>query len=137
MPEHAEVAPETVARLRELCLALPEAYEEDAWTGTRWQIRKKNFAHVVMIDWGWPRAYASAAGTDGPVAVLTFRASGAELAALANAGPPFFKPVWFPDIVGLRLGDDTDWTEVAELVVESYCVLAPKKLGEVVRRRAQ
>jgi hypothetical protein len=27
-----------------------------------------------------------------------------------------------------------DWDEVAELLTESYCVLAPKKLGELVDR---
>ena len=38
-------------------------------------------------------------------------------------GPPFFKPVWFRDIVGLVLPDDpaaVDWDEVTELVTESY-----------------
>jgi hypothetical protein len=82
MAEHAEVPPEHVAKLRAMCLELPEAYEEDAWVGTRWMIRKKNFAHVVMIGSGYPGGYARAAGTDGPAVVLTFRSSGEELAAL-------------------------------------------------------
>ena len=46
-------------------------------------------------------------------------------------GPPFFKPVWFRDIVGLVLPADpaaVDWDEVAELVTESYRLLAPKRL---------
>jgi hypothetical protein len=91
-------------------------------------VRGKNFAHAVMIDAGWPPAYARAAVTDGPVCVLTFRAAGPELGALAHAGPPFFKPVWFPDIVGLRLDGAVDWDEVTELVTESYRVLAPRSL---------
>lgn len=37
-------------------------------------------------------------------------------------------------MVGLRLDADTDWTEVAELLTESYCVLAPKKLVALVDR---
>jgi YjbR len=117
--------------LRACCLPLPEAYEEPAWTGTRWCVRGKNFAHTVMIDDGWPPAYARAAATDGPACVLTFRAAGPELDALAHAGPPFFKPVWFRDIVGLVLPDDpaaVDWDEVTELVTESYRLLAPKRL---------
>jgi YjbR len=129
-----DVPTETVARLRAIGLALPEAYEEEAWVGTRWMIRKKNFAHVVRIDSGWPPAYAQAAGSDGPLTVLTFRASGPELDALAGTGPPFFKPVWFADIVGVVLDDDTDWGEVAELVTDSYCLLAPKRLVEQVNR---
>jgi hypothetical protein len=131
--EHADVAPELVARLRAICAALPETVEEQAWAGTRWVVRKKNFAHVVMIDAGWPPGYARAAGTDGPAAVLTFRASGTELAALTHAGRPFFKPPWFADIVGMTLAAGTDWTEVAELITESYCVLAPKQLADRVR----
>jgi len=132
--EHAEVPHQIVARLRSVCLGLPEAYEEEAWVGTRWQIRKKNFAHVLMIENGWPPQYARAVGSDGPATVLTFRAAGAELDGLSRAGPPFFKPVWFPDIVGMVLEHGVDWGEVAELLTESYCVLAPKKLVALVDR---
>jgi hypothetical protein len=32
------------------------------------------------------------------------------------------------------LDDHTDWEEVAELMTESYCVLAPKKLVALVDR---
>ena len=49
-------------------------------------------------------------------------------------GPPFFKPVWFRDIVGLTITDGVDWVEVAELVTESYCLLAPKQLAARVGR---
>lgn len=34
------------------------------------------------------------------------------------------------------LDGDTDWDEVGELVTESYCVLAPKKLVALVDRPA-
>jgi hypothetical protein len=51
-----------------------------------------------------------------------------------NAGAPFFNPPWFDGIVGLHLDDRTDWSEVAELVTESYCALAPKKLVALVDR---
>jgi hypothetical protein len=115
-----------------MCLALPEAYEEQAWVGTRWSIRKRNFAHVVAIDAGWPPAYARAASTEGPAVVLTFRSSGQELEALSAIGHPFFRPPWFPNIVGMVLDSDTDWQEVAELVAESYRLLAPARLGNLV-----
>jgi hypothetical protein len=123
-------APEPVRRrLRTIAARLPETVEERAWVGTRWRIRSHTFAHVVPIDDGWPPAYAKALGAKGPSVVLTFRSSGGELHALRNAGPPFFVPVWFPDIVGVELGPDTDWPEIAELVTESYLLLAPKKLA--------
>jgi hypothetical protein len=32
------------------------------------------------------------------------------------------------------LGDHTDWDEVAELMAESYCLMAPKKLARLVER---
>lgn len=66
---------------------------------------------------------------------MTFRSSGPELDALSNAGHPFFVPVWWPDIVGMVLEPGVDWDEVAELLTESYCVLAQKKLVEMVDRR--
>jgi predicted DNA-binding protein (MmcQ/YjbR family) len=118
-------------RVRATCLGLPEVVEEQAWVGTRWTIRRKNFAHVVQIVAGHPPAYAAAAGTD-DATVLTFRCPPDDLDALTHAGPPFFKPVWFTDIVGLVLDGSTDWDEVAELVTESYCLLAPQQLAEQV-----
>jgi hypothetical protein len=36
--------------------------------------------------------------------------------------------------VGLELRDDTDWDELAELLTDSYCVLAPQKLVARVDR---
>ncbi|MFD0319610.1 hypothetical protein [Lysobacter gummosus] len=56
-------------------------------------VAKKNFAHVVMIDNGWPPAYAEAAGTADSMAVLTFRLPIARLAARKFSRPPFFRPV--------------------------------------------
>ncbi|MEO5899930.1 MAG: MmcQ/YjbR family DNA-binding protein [Ilumatobacteraceae bacterium] len=120
--------------LRSICSRLPGVHEEQAWVGTRWTVRTKNFAHVVVIRDGWPAAYAEACRSDGPITVLTFRSPPEELEALSNVGHPFFKPVWFDDIVGMVIDRATDWQEVAELVTESYCWLAPNKLVEQVRR---
>jgi len=132
--ERREVSEQLVARLRAVCLALPDAYEEQAWVGTRWRIRKKTFAHVLAITDEWPPAYAREAPLVGNANVLTFRSSGQELDALTNAGHPFFKPRWNPQVVGMVVEDDVDWAEVDELLTESYCVLAPKKLAARVRR---
>jgi hypothetical protein len=128
LPEHVPVPPEIVARISLVCLGLPEVTEEAAWVGTRWSVRKQNFAHILHIEGGWPPAYARAAGTDGPADVLTFRLPAARLAAPRYTAPPFFRPVWFPNIVGLVIDDHTDWDEVSDLLVESYRVLAPRKL---------
>ncbi len=80
--------------------------------GTRWTVRRRNFAHVVKIDGGWPPAYARAAGSDGPLVVLTFRTSGLQHEALRTAGPPFFEAEWGTrwgtQVVGMALGKGTD-----------------------------
>ena len=136
MPDRAEVDPDVVARLRTICLGLPDANEEEAWVGTRWRVRGKTFAHVLAVADGWPPAYARAASTDGPALVLTFRSRGPELDALGEVGQPFFRPVWHPEAVGMTLGDDVDWDEVAELLTESYCTLAPPSLVARVDRPA-
>jgi hypothetical protein len=131
--EPADVSPEIVARLRQMCLGLPEAYEEPAWVGLRWRIRTHTFAHVLRVEAGWPPAYARAAGTDGSATLVTFRSPGSERDELRSRGHPFFLPVWWPDAAGLLLEGDVDWDEVAELLTESYCALAPKKLARLVR----
>jgi predicted DNA-binding protein (MmcQ/YjbR family) len=130
----AEVPEPIIDRLRAICAELPEAREEQAWVGTRWRIGKQTFAHMVRIADGYPPAYAKASGTDGPVTVLTFQSSGEELQALSNVGHPYFRPPWRPGIVGMLVADDTEWDEVAELVTESYCLLAPQRLAQRVAR---
>jgi hypothetical protein len=144
VPRTGDVPAGLVARLRAVCLALPDAYEENAWVGVRWRVREQTFAHVLSIDAGWPPAYATAAGTDGPAVVLMFRSAGPDLDALRNGGHPYFAPRWRSDEVGLVLrgGIDRDevdraevgWDEVAELVTDSYCVQAPPRLAAQVRR---
>jgi hypothetical protein len=134
MADRRQVPAEVVAAVRAVCAGLPEAVEEAAWVGTRWRIRTATFAHVVMIDGGWPPVYARTVGRDGPVTVLTFQSAGDELEAFGRLGHPFFRPTWRPGIVGMVLDDATDWTEVAELVTESYCLLAPQRLAALVAR---
>lgn len=134
MTTRPQVPSDIVAKLASICLGLPEACEEPAWVGTRWMINKKNFAHVLMIDSGWPPAYAQAANSDGPIIVLTFRLPVARLDAPRFARAPFFRPRWFANIVGMVIDDRVDWDEVSDLLTESYCVLAPKKLVALVDR---
>ena len=121
-----------IAKLRAICLALPQAYEEAAWVGTRWMIRKRNFAHVLEIVDGWPPAYARAAASDGPAVVLTFRTSALLADVLRDAGPRFFYAPWGTQwgtkVIGMKLERSVDWREVETLLVESYRSVAPRKL---------
>lgn len=120
-----------LVRLRTICLDLPEAREEPAWAGVRWNIAKKNFAHVLALDGGWPPAYAAAAGVDAGC-VCTFRLEPAQCAAPRFRRAPFFRPVWFPNIAGVVIDARTDWDEIEMLVRHSYRVLAPKKFAAAV-----
>ena len=131
-PEVAGVPDRILARLRSICLRLPGAYEEPAWVGTRWMVRKRNFAHVLGIEGGKPRAYARAAGSDGPLVVLTFRTTDLMRDALCGSGARFFHAEWGTrwgtKVVGMKLAGRVDWAEVETLVVESYRLLAPRQL---------
>jgi predicted DNA-binding protein (MmcQ/YjbR family) len=129
-----DVPDDVVGRLRGICLALPEAHEEQAWVGTRWRIRTKTFAHVLGISDEYPPAYTRDAPLVGDATVLTFRSDGQELHALVSAGLPFYKPRWNPQVVAMIVGPAVDWEEVRELLTESYCLLAPKRLAARVPR---
>ena len=124
-PRYLDDVPEEVeVTLREICLALPDAYEEQAWRGTRWMVRKKTFAHVLGVE------YDDAE----PVVVVSFRSAGEELEILRHTGHPFFVLGWGYDAIGMVLDEDTEWDEVGELMMESYCTVAPKKLIALVDR---
>jgi hypothetical protein len=121
MPEFGEPSPVFVEKVRTICLALPETYEEPAWVGTRWRVRKRTIAHVFDFD-----------GGRGLTPAVMFRSTGPELEMLRATGHPFV--TGWKDAAMLFLGEETDWAEVAELVTESYCFLAPKKLAALVHR---
>ena len=121
--EYSDAPEEVVARLRVICATLPETREEKAWAGTRWMVRQRNFAQVLGVD-----------GPDGHHVVLTFRSQGPELEVLQRMGHPFFRVGWGRGVMGMVLDRTTDWAEVAEVLTESFCMLAPKKLVALVDR---
>jgi predicted DNA-binding protein (MmcQ/YjbR family) len=124
MPDYVDVDGEVLRRLSEHCLALPEAWDEPAWTGHRFLVRKKNFAHVFALSDDGDRVST----------ILAVRSPDDERDALLAAGHPFFLLGWGRNAVGMVLDDRTDWEEVREVVTESYCVLAPKMLVALVDR---
>jgi hypothetical protein len=122
-----DVFAEGLGWARGVCLALPEAYEEEAWVGTRWVVRRRTFAHLLEIVDGYPASFSAAAGTRGPATVLTLRPDPGDLDAVL-AGPASFGPLWNRGDVGIRLDRHGDWDELAELLVDSYRQRAPKML---------
>lgn len=121
--DYADVPAGILSQVRDAGSHLPEIVEEQAWAGTRWRIRKRTFAHVLTVD-----------NPDGPTTILTFRSEGDELDALLAVGHPFFKLGWSSNMLGMVLDGATDWSEVTELLTESYCLTAPKKLAATIPR---
>jgi predicted DNA-binding protein (MmcQ/YjbR family) len=107
-----------VARVGAICARLPEIdVHVDGWAHN-YRIRRRSFALLVAVE-----------GPDGrPVQLVQVRADPFERAALLASGHPFFASRSGPDRIGVLLGPDTDWDELAELITESYRLLAPKKL---------
>jgi hypothetical protein len=131
-----DVPPATEDRLRAICARLPDAYEEPAWIGVRWRIRTKTFAHACAVEPGSPTSDAIRIfAPQEPLTVVTFRVPHDDLAGLAAAGFPFYRLSWGTNVMGLVLTPDTDWTEVAELLTDSYRVQAPKKLARLIDGR--
>lgn len=105
------------ARLRSICLALPEATEKEAWGDPTFRVRDKIFA---MEKRG-----------DGRVSVWCKAAPGGQ-AILVGADPElFFVPpyVGSKGWIGMRLDAKPDWDEVATIVRRSYRLTAPKRLA--------
>lgn len=109
-----------LGRVRGLCLALPETFELETWDHPTFRVGK-----------GRGKMFCTAA-TDG--SSITLKADPAELPALLAQGEPFYVPPYVGNKgwVGVRLGEGSDWEEVAELVATSYCLTAPKRLTHTV-----
>jgi len=117
MPSTKKFDPEAaLERMRDIALALPETYEEMTWGEVTLRVRKKIFA--------FPSRGAS----------LMVKADPEELEALL--GDPRFKPAPYLARGGWVSMDmakaPIDWDEVRELIVTSYCLIAPKTLGRQV-----
>jgi hypothetical protein len=123
--EPVKIPDDVEERVRGLCLGLPEVTVRSDESRVRvrstahaFDIRRRPFCLLVAV--------ADPAGKPAPLLVL--RADGGEREALLSIGHPFFAPRGGRDRVGVWLSDQTDWQEIRELVIESYCTLAPKKL---------
>lgn len=113
-----------LARLTEICLALPEAWREYWGSHAKFAVRSKTFAYFLDNHHG-----------DGIVA-LTCKAAPGENAARAAADPErFYLPAYTgrQGWVGLRLDRGAiDWDEVTELVQFSYRLAAPRRLAALL-----
>ena len=118
MPKEYDLIPVSkYARLRKICMKLPEV-EEKPFGGhvvPCWRVRDKIFVGTGQV--GRPR--------------MEFKAApGVQEALVGSAPDRFFVPkyVGSKGWTGAWLDVDQDWNEIAELVEEAYRLVAPKRL---------
>jgi hypothetical protein len=107
------------ARLRAICLALPEATEQETWSVPTWRVRKRIFCLWSPME--------------GAAAALWCKAPRGAQEMLVEAAPErFFRPPYLghKGWIGLRLTGRVDWAEVEALVLRSWRMTAPRKLVE-------
>jgi hypothetical protein len=109
-------------RLRKLCLALPEAHEVEAWGEPTFRVRNRLFA-----------TYASARSHHGAGRpAVWFKAGAGNQTLMVRASPTrFFVPPYVgpKGWVGAWLDRSVDWDELADLLVDAYRLVAPRRLA--------
>lgn len=113
-----------IERVRRICMALPEATEQEAWGEPTFRVRKKIFAML-----------ASAGNHHGAGRQSLWCAAPLGVQEIVIRGEPekYFVPpyVGVKGWIGIRL-DAVDDDELRSQVVQSYCKIAPKKLQSLV-----
>ena len=106
-----------IDHLRAICLALPEAEEKEAWGDPTFRVGDKIFA---MEKRG-----------DGRLSLCCKAPAGSQMVLVGADPERFFVPpyVGHKGWVGMRLDNNQDWEEAAELVKRSYRLIAPKRLA--------
>lgn len=113
------MAVDPLPKLRELCLALPEATERRSHGEPTWFVRgKKTF--VTYADHHH----------DDRLGFWCAAPAGAQEALVASDPVRYFRPpyVGHRGWLGVYLDVDFDWREVAEIVSDAYRCVAPKTL---------
>ena len=105
-----------LARLRRLCLALPEAVEQETWEIPTFRVRG--------------RIFALASAQDDRAAVWCKAPPGAAAMLIEAAPARFFRPPYLGHRgwLGIWLEPAPDWDELAFLVRRSHALVAPKTL---------
>jgi hypothetical protein len=106
-----------IARLRAICLALPETTEKVAWGEPTWRVRGRLFAQLDDHHHG---AEHLAVWLPAPLG---------EQEALIKADPArFFRPPYVGQRgwVGVRIDWRPSWTQVKVLVEQAYRQVAPR-----------
>src|SRR4029077_13507037 len=114
-----------LARVRKLCLALPEATEKLSHGSPTFFV-KKTFVMYLDDHHG-----------DGRLALWCAAAPGVQAEMVDQEPDRFFVPPYVGGRgwIGVRLDRDPDWDEIAGVIEDAYREVAPKRLLAVLARR--
>ena len=121
----ADLPKRPLKQLRKICLALPEVSEKETWESPTFRVRDKIFA-----GFGFSDLDIFAPDDAGTVLGITMKAAAGEQEGLLASGLPFYRPkyVGHRGWIGVGINGDTGWAEIEELIIDSYCEIAPKTL---------
>jgi hypothetical protein len=116
---------DAIARVREICFALPEVNEKPFGGHTAPSFRVRDKLFVTTSEDG---TYLTVKG-----------APGVQEALVAGEPERFFVPAYVGSKgwVGMRLDAAHDWDEIAELIQDSYRMIAPRRLAMLVSSAGQ
>jgi hypothetical protein len=111
-------------RLRSVCLALPETTERPSHGAPSFFVRDKKCFLMVLDDHHG----------DGRFAIWCAAPAGDQQLLLDADAERFFVPpyVGHRGWLGVRLDRGLDWDELAGIVEDAYCTVAPKRLVDMV-----
>ena len=114
----SEIPDHLYRAFRKVCLALPETEEIETWGHPTFRVRNKIFASLGVNELDFTQCTMKCEDQD----------------ELLDRGYPFFYPSYVgpKGWIGVTIEDETDWSEVAGLVRDSYRATAPKKLWKLV-----
>ena len=115
-------APSPLARLRKVCLALPEAHEVEAWGEPTFRVKNKLFAMHASAD------THHGDGREG----VWIKSAHVTQDMLVRADPKrYFVPPYVGKSgwVGAYIDRAVDWEIVGDLLRDAYRLTAPKKLA--------
>ena len=116
----------TLARLRDLCLALPETSERLSHGAPTFFVREKRAFVMVLTDHHG----------DGRFAVWCAAPKGMQAMLVESDPERYFVPpyVGHRGWLGVRLDRGIHWDELAGMVEDAYAEVAPPKLVEAARQ---
>jgi hypothetical protein len=111
-----------IDRVREICLALPEAHEVEAWGEPTFRVRNKLFAMHASAN------THHGAGREAIWIASNHVAQDMVMRAKPDRyfSPPYVGPSGW---IGAWIDRNPPWNEIAELVRDGYRLKAPKRLS--------